>query len=739
LDSYVSTIDDQVCSSQMNSTNLVPNIRPKCQRFNGVFKIAVTGDSNLDTATAQVKKQANTFISNGDFNGHLPDESKEKFILYSLDGTGPPEGPFPYYIVGIALGASLVGLFAARSLVVNRRRRGSQLPGDECIDSDSESTAYGRKLRGVDDEDVEAMRVEKGQSVVIGAYSEVSRDESESDDVGSSGWSSSAGMSSLNTGASVDSAEFFGSSLAAIGAASNVHKKFLNGANKEKIYPIKSVDESSQSDGSDPKRDSDFDMSPGRQQRQMVSRDDLEKQIEDGDWASVGATAAVLASDSRSTEGSVSSAFSTGSSSGLSSALSGTSRDRARAAELDRLVESGDWDGVVLAAAKFEAESDRDDRTDGSTSGKSSYRSATDRSFANLSINSPKGSVSTNMSEVKRAEMRSEVESLVRRVVPEEIDNVDEMMLQFQGREEELVETLRTMQERSIAARQREAGRRNAKREAKKLAKEAKKANNSLSGLPPKSTPKRAKKSKNNTSPKSPRIAQSKAEVEKLVNSMDTMSVPSKGDSNVSDDTPQRLALDKAIAACDWEAVGRTAEQLGEASDSSVNTSDFESAASANELDSSGYLSTTSRPDTERAAELDELIEENDWSGVAAAASRFSSSDAQAKASTDEQKSKSSGSSGSWKRAFLSPKNKSVPTDGSRDKEIKKEEEEARAQAEIWSTIAEQNKAKGSNAIGASDAADWAISRSLKQIQDTSSGNQVETQSVDSSNDDTSV
>jgi hypothetical protein len=235
------------CSSQMNSTNLVPNIRPKCQRFIGVFKIAVTGDSNLDTATTQVKKQANAFINNGDFNGHLPDESKEKFILYSLND--PVEPPFPYYIVGIALGASLVGLFAARSLVVNRRMRGSQLPGDECIDSDSESTAYGRKLRGVDDEDVEAMRVEKGQSVVIGAYSEVSRDESESDDVGSSGWSSSAGMSSLNTGASVDSAEFFGSSLAAIGAASNVHKKFLNGANKEKIYPIKSVDESSQSDG----------------------------------------------------------------------------------------------------------------------------------------------------------------------------------------------------------------------------------------------------------------------------------------------------------------------------------------------------------------------------------------------------------------------------------------------------------------------------------------------------------
>ena len=35
--------------------------------------------------------------------------------------------------------------------------------------------------------------------------------------------------------------------------------------------------------------------------------------------------------------------------------------------------------------------------------------------------------------------------------VPEEKDNVDEMMMQFRGREEELVETLRSMQERQVA------------------------------------------------------------------------------------------------------------------------------------------------------------------------------------------------------------------------------------------------------------------------------------------------
>jgi hypothetical protein len=58
------------------------------------------------------------------------------------------------------------------------------------------------------------------------------------------------------------------------------------------------------------------------------------------------------------------------------------------------------------------------------------------------------------------------VESLVRRVVPDEIDNIDDIMEQFAGREEELIETLRVMQEKSIAQRARAAVQRSAKREA---------------------------------------------------------------------------------------------------------------------------------------------------------------------------------------------------------------------------------------------------------------------------------
>lgn len=425
-------------------------------------------------------------------------------------------------------------------------------------------------------------------------------------------------------------------------------------------------------------------MSPGRKQRQAVSKDDLTKQIEAGDWAAVGATAALLANDSGSTAGSVSSGMSSefsvsssGVSSGLSSSLSGTSRDRARVAELDRLVDTGNWEGVVLAAAKFEAESDRDAKSVGSASGKNSYKSATERSF--FSAASP--SVSTNVSDtLKRAEIRGEVEALVRRVVPEEIDNVDEMMMQFQGREEELVETLRTMQERTIAARQREASRRNAKREAKKLAKETKKAN--------------------------VKIAKSENETKSLV----------AGDENAVEN--QLDTLNKAVGVGEWEAVGDTAQQLGESSGSSVGTSDFDTALSENELDTTAFHSVQSRPESQ----LGDSMGESDF-------------DSPGQLSEDEKifnEIDSSTGSTKWKTPFAQ---------NERDLNLKdlSEEEEARVQAEKWASIAEEAKGNISNPL-ASEAADWAIAQSLKkQIQESTDNKVEETESVDSENDDSSV
>ncbi len=59
--------------------------------------------------------------------------------------------------------------------------------------------------------------------------------------------------------------------------------------------------------------------------------------------------------------------------------------------------------------------------------------------------------------------LKAKVASLIKRVAPDEIDHVDELIQQFEGREEELIETLQTMQERAIAARQRLIMKSNAK------------------------------------------------------------------------------------------------------------------------------------------------------------------------------------------------------------------------------------------------------------------------------------
>lgn len=46
---------------------------------------------------------------------------------------------------------------------------------------------------------------------------------------------------------------------------------------------------------------------------------------------------------------------------------------------------------------------------------------------------------------IVQSNIRGEVEALIRLVVPQEVDHIDEMMIQFHGREEELLEQLKIM------------------------------------------------------------------------------------------------------------------------------------------------------------------------------------------------------------------------------------------------------------------------------------------------------
>jgi len=295
--------------------------------------------------------------------------------------------------------------------------------------------------------------------------------------------------------------------------------------------------------------------------------DELDIAIEAGDWGHVGALAAVLAAEGRRTppQG-VKSPRSITSGDGASSrsrgASTGQSMDRARAAEIDKLVEAGDWQGVVLAAARFEADQTMDGESHSATSASRSSRwsgsgrssaSGTQRSFGTTEHSSHGAGRS-------QAEIRAEVEALVRRVVPEEADNIDEMLNQFKGREEELVETLRRMQERAIASRARLAVQKSVKLEARARAR-----------------------------------------------SGGGRSVASQGSSK---------ELEQAIEEGNWLAVGQAAQKISDQTEGGLSLEDKEKIRQ--KISQSPAMNTQAF--SNENVNLDELIEKGDWSGVIAAA-----------------------------------------------------------------------------------------------------------------------
>jgi hypothetical protein len=142
--------------------------------------------------------------------------------------------------------------------------------------------------------------------------------------------------------------------------------------------------------------------------------------------------------------------------------------------ELDKLMEAGDWHAVVVAAAKYDVgglTSDEEGAVeeDANQSRTSTQGSGLNDSSVSMDNSSEGRSTSMNRSLTTSAsqqewleEIRAQVTQLVREVVPDEEENVNEMMIQFKGREEDLLETLRSMKERIVT--------RKARAESRKLA-----------------------------------------------------------------------------------------------------------------------------------------------------------------------------------------------------------------------------------------------------------------------------
>ncbi|EJK44858.1 hypothetical protein THAOC_36569, partial [Thalassiosira oceanica] len=190
-------------------------------------------------------------------------------------------------------------------------------------------------------------------------------------------------------------------------------------------------------------------------------RSDLEEAIKAGDWKSVGKTAALIAGNTdpyRDMDGDSgefnASTFEDEDLNASSVSVSTTEHSQLR--EMEQLVEAGDWQAVMQVASRYETATASDAESlagpDGESDGDSSREEGSrspELSLQDASAASAAGS---------QSEYRAEIEDLLSKVMPDELENVDEMLQQFRGREDELLDTLRTMRDRKESGSESDSG-----------------------------------------------------------------------------------------------------------------------------------------------------------------------------------------------------------------------------------------------------------------------------------------
>jgi len=558
----------------------------------------------------------------------------------------------------------------------------------------------------------------------------------EASSAGESGWSSNQDGSSANTSmdASLDSipqSNFAGISPVVLGEvatvgvdAGNVDNTSSLPASPERLQqeeqvnsishslsPMHSTSPATSRGSQAHSQEQSYTGTSGTDGSKESTYSELDEAIQKGDWAAVGVTAALLASQAYGDEST------TGSSkkSNIMFRRQSAPLNPERAAELDRLVESGDWEGVVAAAAKFDAqEALRGDAQSQNSSGSVVSVPSTAGSHHSSALSGPgsvggssNGTIPSNMSGSqtidtttspstytatgltatsdtastrskarKLSEIRDEVEALVNAVVPEEAENVDEMMTQFRGREEELVETLRSMQERQVALKARKESRKQAKLQVKQYVQDKKKQEPLDSAD----------------------VAVTSAEElwMKEIEDGDSGGAEPATPTKVEEDAEanaMKNQLKEAIDNEDWENVAEAAAGLsGHAFKTPQTPQD--------------NVSDTSN----RSMDLNALVDAGDWDGVVAAASKYAEGSTTIGGSSNENTKTSSEEIAD---------DSTIEMRRRRREERLKEEEEALAQAQIWDAIADQTKVEDSKAEegAAGLAADWAIDQSLAALR----------------------
>jgi hypothetical protein len=177
----------------------------------------------------------------------------------------------------------------------------------------------------------------------------------------------------------------------------------------------------------------------------------LERAIIVGEWSAVGASAAILArsvmmDSDAGPDMSTDTSFASAQEEWNSRTDSQMVHDAVTVDELDKFIEDENWEAVVSAAAKFESEADDSSATTFELDDDDEDFLTTTTTFD--AEGTVADTITTYATGATDDPTRAQIAALLEQVAPDELDSLNDMLEQFQGREDDLIETLKVMEQR---------------------------------------------------------------------------------------------------------------------------------------------------------------------------------------------------------------------------------------------------------------------------------------------------
>ena len=168
----------------------------------------------------------------------------------------------------------------------------------------------------------------------------------------------------------------------------------------------------------------------------------LEQAILVGDWSAVGASASILASTYRGE-------FDQSIAASTDTSVTSMQVDSEEVEGLDKLIEAGNWEAVMAAAAKFQDPifgSDLEGSSEGTQSSFEDQDLYIDPEVTSISNSIKSYSTSTTAMKMENTNM-AQIVALLEKIAIDDLGNANDLLEQFQGREDDLIDMLKAMEQ----------------------------------------------------------------------------------------------------------------------------------------------------------------------------------------------------------------------------------------------------------------------------------------------------